>query len=295
MNQENFDAQGEGVELEVQPISLQEVENEEDPFSKGRERIAAIGDFIEKTKEKAGSLASRVSDTFSRFWSRTKSAAGEGAAALLSADVLAKKGYDATAEKVIAVDQAVTEKVGAFGETVGYKAAEAADYVQSKAEQVKDTVMDAYDETLLWGKDKKDQFGEFVTTNYDQAVNFKNEKAEQIKEFAADKVDLAKDVAFFVKEKTSAGLDQAKAGIENRYNKVKSFGENAIMSAGMEAARIKNAYRDGMNALRMRRLQAEYDKVVANEFIASEKAEKLKQKKETLAQKLGLVQALEAA
>ncbi len=292
MNHEKIDGQ-EGNELELQAVSLQETESAADPFAKGRERIAAVGDFITKTKEKVGNVASRVSGALSRFWSRTKSVAGESAAAVLSADVLASKGYDTVAEKASEIDHAIGEKVESFGETVGYKAAEAADFVQGKAQEVKNTVTDAYDETLLWGKDKKDQVGEFVTDNYDRAVNFKNEKVEQVKEFATEKVELAKDVAFFVKEKTSEGLDKAKTGIENRYNKVKSFGENAIMSAKMEASRLKNAYRENMNALRMRRLQAEYERIAANESQASAVAEKFKQQKEVLAQKMALYQDLE--
>ncbi len=77
----------------------------DDPFAKGRERIAAVGNFIKSSKEKLGSVAQNIGGKISRFWTRTKSvgaesaravfsAGKESAAALLSADVLAKKGVD---------------------------------------------------------------------------------------------------------------------------------------------------------------------------------------------------------
>jgi hypothetical protein len=252
----------------------QKVEGKEaDPFAKGRERMASINEFLAKTKEKASSVVSRVGGSLSRFWNRTKSFGGEAVAATLSADVLAKKGYNAVEGKVVEA-----------GKFVGKKGTEAVDFAGQKINQAGE-----------WAGEKGTQFAGFVGSNYEKAATFTKDKAEQVKSFAKDKVELGKDIAFYTKEKTKEGLLAAKNGVENRYNKVKTFGENSFAAAKMEMARVKDAYRQKMNAIRVARLQAEYNRVAKEESATSQKAEKLRLQRESLAEKMGLLQSLEAA
>lgn len=200
-----------------------------DPFAKGRERLASIGEFFSNTKEKAVSLFKRIGGALSRFGSKAKSFGVDALAATLSADVLAKKGYEVASDKV------------------------------------------------------------------GEAKQFIGEKGTQVKEFAQDKVEMAKDLASYAAGKTKEGLEKVGNGVENRYNKVKNFAENAFAAAKLEAARIKDAYRQKMNTIRINRLAAEHEKILQEEQKASEKAEKLRLKRESLLEKIGLLQSVEAA
>ncbi len=193
-----------------------------DPFAKGRERLASIGEFFSNTKEKAVSLFKRIGGALSRFGSKAKSFGVDALAATLSADVLAKKGYEV-------------------------------------------------------------------------ASDFTQNKANQVKEFAQDKVEMAKNLASYAAGKTKEGLEKVGNGVENKYNKVKNFAENAFAAAKLEAARIKDAYRQKMNTIRINRLAAEHEKILQEEQKASEKAEKLRLKRESLLEKIGLLQSVEAA
>ena len=222
-----------------------------DPFAKGRERLASIGEFFSNTKEKAVSLFKRIGGALSRFGSKAKSFGVDALAATLSADVLAKKGYEVA-----------SDKVGEAKQFVGEKGA---------------------------------QFSEFVGSNYDKARDFTQNKANQVKEFAQDKVEMAKDLASYAAGKTKEGLEKVGNGVENKYNKVKNFAENAFAAAKLEAARIKDAYRQKMNTIRINRLAAEHEKILQEEQKASEKAEKLRLKRESLLEKIGLLQSVEAA
>ena len=169
-----------------------------DPFAKGRERMEAIGGFFSKAKERLASVGNQVGASISRFWSRTKSFAGESAAAVLSADELAKQGYQFTEGKVKDADKWVGQKAGEAGEYLGQKGAQAVGWAGDKIEQGFD-----------WTQEKADQLENFVENNWDKAKEFTANKADQVKNFATEKVELAKDVAFFVKNKTAEGLNKA--------------------------------------------------------------------------------------
>lgn len=263
--------QPENLDSQIAPSTMEQAP--EDLFAKGRERMATIGGFFTKAKEKFSAVKDKVGASLSRFWSRTKTAAGTGAAAVLSADVLAKK-----------ADDWVGDKVEKFGAQIGEGGARASSWVGDNLEA-------GYD----WTQEKADQLETFVETNWEKAKDFTATKAEQVKNFAADKVELAKDVAFWAKEKTTEGLQNAKEGIKDRWGKMKAFGEGAIAAAKLEVANVKEAYRNKMNAIRESRLRAEYEKAVANESEASEKALRLKEKREALEQKMGLLHGLSIA
>lgn len=293
------DIEGEEKEMPVQMEVTETTIEKEDPFSKGRERIEAIGNFFSRVKEKAQSIGSRAGATLSRIWNKTKSVGGEAVAATLSADVLAKKGAEYVGQKADQVDTYVSEKVyegGKFvadkvvegGQYVGDKVAEGAEYVGQKATEGAEYVGQKATEAKEWAGEKVDQFSNFAEANYEKASQFVSTKAEQLKDFGQEKVELAKDLAFYAKEKTSEGLSKAKVGIENRYNKVKAFGENAMMAAKLEVARRKEAYRTKMNELRQRRLQAAYEAVSHEESETSARAIQLQQQKAKLAEMLGL-------
>jgi len=225
---------------------------EVDPFAKGRERIAAVSDFFAKTKERATNLVSGVGSSISRFWSKAKSFGGEAIVATLSADELAKKGIDKgmsyTKDKLLDADE----------------------WVEDKANQGINFVLD-----------KAEDIGAAVGEKYEQVADFVKTKKEQGAQIVSGGVELSKDIAFFAKEQTVAGLEKAKTGVTERYGKIKNYAENAMMSAKMEAAKVKDAYRQKMNDLRLRRLEAELSAVVARESSASAEAQRLtKQRKD---------------
>lgn len=263
----------------------QPVENKEtDPFAKGRERMASISGFFARTKEKASSLVNRVGGALSHFGSRAKSFGGEAVAATLSADVLAKKGYDYSKDKAGEAKQYVVDKKN-----------EAVGYAGGKIDQASEWASEKGDQFADWTVEKGDQFTGFVESKYETARDFTKNKAEQVKGFTKDKIELTKDAAFYAKNKTQEGLLKVKNGVENRYNKVKTFGENAFAAAKVEAARVQESYRRKMNEIRLARLQAEHDKIAQKESAASQKAEQFRQQRESLAEKMGLLQSLEMA
>ncbi len=238
----------------------------EDPFAKGRERMAAVTGFFSKAKENFIATKNKVGASISRFWSRTKTAASTTTAAVLSSDVLASRADNWVSEK--------TEQVGAY---IGEKGAAAANWVDDNLEA-------GYD----WSQKKREDLQNFIESKADQMTNYVD-----------GKVELAKDVAFYVKEKTTEGLDRAKNGIKNQWDNVKTFGENAIASAKMEAAKVKEVYRNKMNEIHANRLRAEYEKATAQEMKAStnlteasEKATIAKKKMEEHGQKTGLLRGL---
>lgn len=281
--QENL-AQEEGhVEGSVTEVPVEKLESvAPDPFVKGRERIAAIGGFFTKAKEKFNDVKKQAGATLSRFWSRTKSAAGETAAAVFSVDDLAAKGAQYAGGKINQADQWMGQKAEQAGELIGEKGSQAVGWAGDKLEQ-------SYD----WTQEKAAQAEAFVDKNWEKAKEFTASKAEQVKTFAAEKVEVVKDIAFYAKEKTNEGLDKAKEGIKNRWGQMVSFGEGAIAEGKLKMAQAKESYRNTMNAMRERRLRAEYEKAVAKESEASEKALILKAKREALEGKMGLLQGLE--
>jgi hypothetical protein len=122
MNQKHEDEQLSFFSPEI----LNEVETtpENDPFAKGRERMASVSGFFSKIKENASSLFKRVGGSLSRFGSQAKSFGGEAIAATLSADVLAKQGYEAVSDNVVQAQQ-----------FVGRKGTEAIDFANQKINQ----------------------------------------------------------------------------------------------------------------------------------------------------------------
>lgn len=260
MNKEGLDRTTK-MEGGVENVAVEQTKTAEtDPFAKGRERMASIGQFFTDAKEKAKGIVSNVGGSISRFWSRAKSVGTETVAAVLSADDLAKKGVEYGKGKI---DQA-------------------GEWVETKIDSAED-----------WVCDKQEQVSAFVGRNYDRASNFVSSKAEQVKQFGLDKVELAKDVGFFVKEKSVETLEKAKGGVVRRYEKVKDFGESALFAAKMEASRIKQAYRESMNNLRLRRLEAELARVLEKESAVSARAEQIKEMKNRITEKMSLLSGLE--
>ncbi len=274
----------EGV-IEQPPATTNEVAEAteaKDPFKTGRERIASITNFFSRMKEKAVRATSNAGAKLSRFWSRTKSFGGEAAAAVLSADVLAKKGYNYVEGKVAEADKWTGEKAEQAGEYIGKNVAQAKEYVVEKGTQAAEYV-----------GDKAEQFAGFVESNYDRAANFTKEKAGQLKKFAEDKVELAKDFAFLAKEKTVEGFVKARDGVKDRYNQVKTYGENAIMSAKIRFAEVKKRYREKMNDIRMRRVQSSMNKMARNGHVNPEQVQVLQLQINSLIERMGLLQSIE--
>ncbi len=253
----------------------------EDPFAKGRERMAAMSSGLNKAKEKASAWFDRAGGSISRFWGKTRHAAGEAVAATLSVDDLAKKGYENTSNALKAADEAVTEKVFEAGQYLGYKGAQAADYVGEKVTQGAEYVVTKTGEAGEWIADTQDKFAKNAEKAFEAAANFTEKKADQIAKFATDKAELTAALATYAADKTVEGLTYVRDGVANRYHEVKNYGENAWKSAQLRIAKIKEDYRNKQNEKRMARLeaarQAEIAHLAAQVEMAAQSEEMAKQ------------------
>ncbi|MES2930488.1 MAG: hypothetical protein V4665_01760 [Patescibacteria group bacterium] len=289
------------------PLEEGKVEAKEvnDPFKVGRERMALMGNFFTKMKEKAVQATNYAGAKLSRFFSRAKTFGGEAVAATLSVDVLTKKGAAFVGEKVVQADEWTTKKAGQAGEYLGKKGAEVYSKVEGKADQAEDWVVkkgeqfEQYvegkaDQAEDWVAEKGKQFAGFVGSNYEKAINFTSEKANQLQKFTETKIELAKDIAFLVEEKTMEGFVKAQLGLENRFNQLRAYSENAWASAQLRFAEAKKRYRENMNAIRMRRIQASIEKMTQRGGeVKPEQVYTLQGQLNSLMEKMNLLQTVE--
>lgn len=300
-NKENPSAEGipEVVEAGAQEVVKQ------DPLAKGRERMAAIGGFFTKVKEKAVSITSRVGGGISRFFSRSSKVLGTGAAAVLSGDVLAKQGAQWTGEKygelVENVDKGLdkaeawtSEKIDKAEGWMSEKAEKAGEYVGEKYAQGKEwagEVMDA-------GAEKYKQFEDLCAAgaqNVDDFVEksakwFENKK-EQAKTIVNEGIEVAKDVAFAVETKTVESIKAAKEGIKKQYNSVVEYGEKALANGKVRLANANKKFWDTLNAWRVARLDARIER----DMQARDRLLELKKNTENNKQLMSDVDQIEAA
>ena len=251
---------------EVTQENTVESEVKNDPFAKGRERIASIGNFFTKSREKVVALTNRVGSGLSNFWSRTKKFSGEAIAATLSADVLAKQADAYVGQKSEQAGTAVGNKLAEAGDFVSEKVTDASEFVSDKATQAKEWVGERAGEVKDWTNDqvvaagaKINQFDDFLArkagegaeslaNTFEKSSEWINNKADRVKEITTEGIEIAKDVAFAVKEKTIEGFQTAKEGIKNQYNNTVEFGQNALAAVKIEAAKIKDDFRGKKNA-----------------------------------------------
>lgn len=289
----------ENPELKPQTPDATGEMKKEDPFAVGRERMAKAGQFIDNVKTKTSSFFSRIGGGISKFWNRTKNFGGEAVAATLSADVLAKKGYN-KAENFI--DEKGHQIIDATAKGVN----QAGEWIGEKSEKIADAVTAGYDKTVDFTGKKIDQAGNWVEAKSDQFSEFAKNKAEQVKDITKSGIELGKDAAFYAKQKTAEGLVAVKNGVANQYGRLETFSKNAIEAGKMKAAQIKDNWRAKMNAVREARLQAQvkaqYDQAVQRENAALAQAKQILDQaafatkaREELAQKLSLMQGLKVA
>lgn len=263
----------------VEELNQESAENvelnntQEDPLAVGRERLALVGEKISQVKEIVAKKGNALASKLGRFWNNTKKVTGNIVAGAAMSDVFAKQGYDYSVEKVKEFDEWTDKGANITGKNIGRAGAE---------------LVSSTGDMLVKGYDAMDR-------GYDSVEKFVVNKGEQISQFAKDTANLSKDAAFYAKEKTVEGLQTAKEGVKNKYESVKSFSENAILSAQERVAKIKENHRKSMNMLRMRRLEAEIQKIADKESSAMQKAENLRKQKEALISKMELTDALSIA
>lgn len=264
-----------GVNTEAQMSQEQEVSSQSsvveqqassDAFAKGRERMASVGKFFTGIKESFTKAKGGAGERLTRFWNKTKNFGGEAVAATLSADVLAKQGYEYTADKISQADKFVSEKANEAGQYLGRKGAEAYD-------TTKDFIVETY-------KEQKELAQDFIK----ESKEFAKDVAIFTQDITNQGIEVAKDVTFAVKEKTVEGFNRAKEGVAAQYNNVVEFGEKSIMAAKMKAAEAKTGFRKFMYELRLRRLEARIAK-----------GERAQQKAQDVKTKMNLLSSLDNA
>lgn len=297
-NKENPSINEEVVET-VAPSSP-ETPASEDPLAKGRERIAAIGSFFTKAKEKISSVTSRVGSGISRFFSRSGKVLGTGAAAIFSADVLAKKGAEWTDKKYGELVENADQKIDKAEEWIADKADNADKWMSETAEQAGMYVGEKYAQGKEWvgevrdaGAEKYRQFEDLcgrgaqnVEEFIERSALWAENKVDRAKEITIEGVEIAKDVAFAVQTKTTEAFAHAKEGVKNQYNNAVEFGENVLIKAKVGWANTKEKFRGAYNNWRVARLNAGIERDMQEQERLGAKVENDKQEREKLLAKL---------
>jgi hypothetical protein len=246
----------------------------EDPFAKGRERMAAIGGFFTKVKEKASSLTSRVSGGLSRFFSRSAKVVGTGTAALLSGDDLAKKGAEWTDKKYGEIVEKVDQKLDKAEGWVADKADKAEAWMSDTAEKAGAIVGEKYaqgkefvGEVMDAGVEKYHQFEDLCASGAQKAeelversLKWVENKKQQAGAIVEEGVELAKDVAYIVEKKTVEGFVVAKEKLSNHYDAIVGYGENALVKAKVGWAEGKKKFRNTINGWRASMIKARIER-----------------------------------
>jgi hypothetical protein len=259
---------------EVVEGATQEGVVKEDPFAKGRERMAAIGGFFTKVKEKASSLTSRVSGGISRFFSRSAKVVGTGTAALLSGDDLAKKGAEWTDKKYGEIVEKVDQKLDKAEGWVADKADKADAWMSDTAEKAGAIVGEKYAQGKEWvgevmdaGAKKYHQFEDLCASGalkvedlVERSAKWVETKKQQAGAIVEEGVELAKDVAYIVEQKAKEGFVAAKEKVTKQYDSVVEFGENALVEAKLGYAEVKKKFRNTINGWRASMLRARIER-----------------------------------
>ncbi len=293
------------AEAAAQPINeIVEVEakTQEDPFAKGRERMAAIGGFFSKIKEKAKTMATNAGDKISKFWNKSKHYGGEAVAAALSTDALYKKFDEHT-------DQKANELGQGIGGAIASGIHEAKKWNQVIGETNREMVADVKQDLTKgyeWSKNKINQVGNKIVDTAASIEDWQNKKIDQ----AAEIVREGKDLAIYVKElavnKTVEKFNQAKEGVAKQYDKVAEYGEKAMTAGKMKVASVKENYRKWVNDRSLAKMEAKRQEELQNLQMESQLTEQqlanaeksrelLAKKSEELKQKIALVSNLRIA
>ena len=110
----------------------------ESPFSKGKERLAAMGNFFNRSKDRFNNVTSGVKNKLSSFWDKAKNAGTVTAEAVLSADELAKKGASAVVEGGKTVGRETMKGFRTFGEWLGKRKDKMVEFANGKVKMMED-------------------------------------------------------------------------------------------------------------------------------------------------------------
>lgn len=298
MNENEVPAPVNTTELVPEPIQDQALEQktvQEDPFAKGRERMAKMSGFFSSMKEKAKTMASSASDKISKFWDKSKKFGGETVAAVLSADVLADKFDKYTDKKAEELGQGI-------GNTIASGIHEAKKWNQVIGETNREMVADL--------KQDLNKVGDKIIDTMAAMEEWQQNKADKIAEIIRQEKDLAAAAIKQGVEKTKEGFNSAKEDVVKLYTGTVEFGKKTIESGKMKFASIKENYRNRINERRLARIaeqrQREMDTVQreldaaaaeASTVLDMEKslAERKKQLAEELEEKIELLKRLKMA
>ncbi len=198
-------------------------ENNEGVFNKGQERFDSIASTISSVKEKTVSLFKQAGSKIGNFFKKTT-------IGVLSTPEIVEKG----AEKY---DDMVTKGVY----WAGGKIESAENFVGEKLDQG----LEMYDKKL------------------DQGFAWAERRVSDTKEFINDGVELGKDAAFYLKNKSEEKLESIKSGISNRYNSIVEFGAKSVNGAKEAIRSKKENFNNWRNEVRKQRLARELEKSIS--------------------------------
>ena len=204
-----------------------------DPFAKGRERMASIGTFFTKAKEKVSAFGSSVGGAVSRFWSRTKKVGNEIIPAILSADDLAKK-----------ADKAFGQGVENAGVAIGKAGAQATHWAGEKLVSAYDTVDSTLDAAELFAEKAGHWAQRSAAEVYDRASRFTSEKVSQVKTLVSNGIEMTRAAGMNAALSTREGMLDFRDKAVHHYDAIKTYGENAIITAEVKTAKAKKGFWD---------------------------------------------------
>lgn len=225
--EKNLNNEQENLDLEEMANNSEKptvaTENNEGVFNKGQERFDNIVGTISSVKEKTISLFKQAGSRIGNFFKKTT-------IGVLSAPEIIEKG----AEKY---ENMVTEGVY----VVEDKIKSGTDFVGSKI----DRGLDIYDEKI------------------DKGVAWAERRVDDTKEFINDGIELGKDVAFYLKNKSEEKLNSIKSSVTNRYNSIVEFGAKSVNGAKEAIRSQKESFNNWKNDVRKQRLARELEKSIS--------------------------------
>lgn len=211
-----------GQAQENMNVAPEAATEQQDLFSKGRERYTKASESVSNAKKSVGGFFTRLGDSFNRLWERTKSKAETAAVGVLSTPEILHAGYEAA-------DAKYTE----FTDVVDAKISDAKLFVQENVDVAK-----------KWTHAKTEQVKEFAA-----------HKADQAKKLGQDALLITAGLGLLAAEKTKEKATEVRDGIKNMAEQTRDYAYGAVASAKMKVESLKTSFQNKINEIRLARLQ----------------------------------------
>lgn len=221
-------------------------------FDKGQERFDAISNKVSAIKEGTIGFFKKAGSKIGNFFKKT------AVGALAMPEIIGEG-----AERY---DKMVTK--GIYSAVDGVKSG--VNYVEKKAEQYGDMVDGGVNSAIDGAKSGINYVGEKINQGLDaydrkidQGFNWAERKVDNTKAFINEGIELGKDAAFYLGNKSAEGLQNLGNSISNRYNSIVEFGANSINGAKEAILEKKKQFNDWKNEVRKQRLAKELEKSIS--------------------------------